>query len=734
MSHSPATASAETAPLPLRTRLDLEWAEVEFAGQPSIVCKDPVGLKYVRLLPIQREALRLLEFPATLDSLEEQLNQFAPTLTLERRDIMRMLADLHERGLIYSVRSGQGEQLLQAQLKQQRSRWKSLPQMLLFCKFPGWAPGRFLDRLQPVARVIFHPVIMATMGILIVVASMLVIREQTTFQQRLPDLQQFFTWQNLPYLWLSIVITKVIHELGHALACRRCGAEPEQIGIMLLMFAPTLYCDVTDSWMLKSKWKRIAIGLAGPFFEWVLAAVALFGWWWTEPGTLHYVCMNIFVLSAVTTTIFNLNPLVKFDGYYILSDWLEIPNLRQQADRAVQAAFCRHILRTELPARPFEPELQSSWLIVYSLSAWAYRWTILAGITVLLYITLKPAGLERFAFLVATGSALAMLWQIVSGIRYSLREVRPLTPSLIRTGIAGLTFAIASACLFLVPVPYWIVCECELQPRDIQHLHNLVAGQLKQVHVIPGETVAAGQLLVTLDNPELQDERRDLLKQREQLQTRIRVAQIQQDSEALALTRDQLDSVNQHLLHIDAELQLLQINAPCAGRIIPAERSNYSRPEQQQRLGSWYGTIFDAGVKNAWLAAGTTLLSVAPSEEMEAIVLIEQHVRNDVTASHPILLQCDVWPGRVLHSRLTHISTREMLPYRTSPSALDTTNRQDASHTNHAPYLGVAALPDLTTTALPALGSGGLARITVTHRSVAEWGWRFLCRTFRFRL
>ena len=122
-----------------------------------------------------------------------------------------------------------------------------------------------------------------------------------------------------------------MHEFGHGLSCKHFGGECHEIGVMLLVFTPCLYCNVSDSWMLPNKWHRAAIGAAGMYVELVLASIATFVWWFSQPGPFNYICLSVMFICSVSTVMFNANPLLRYDGYYILSDFLEIPNLRQKA-------------------------------------------------------------------------------------------------------------------------------------------------------------------------------------------------------------------------------------------------------------------------------------------------------------------------------------------------------------------------------------------------------------------
>ena len=149
----------------------------------------------------------------------------------------------------------------------------------------------------------------------------------------------------LVWLAIALITTKALHELGHALACKHYGGECHELGLMLLVFTPCLYCNVSDSWMLPSKYQRAFIGFAGMYVEIFLASIATFIWWYSDPsGVLSNVCLRVMFISSVSTLLFNGNPLLRFDGYYVFSDAIEIPNLATRAARYYGYLVRRHLL------------------------------------------------------------------------------------------------------------------------------------------------------------------------------------------------------------------------------------------------------------------------------------------------------------------------------------------------------------------------------------------------------
>lgn len=281
-------------PVPLVGRADLVVSEVSYRGSRNYVIKDPVGLKYHRLRADQYRFLQLLDGRQTLESLRECLVREFPATWPTLRSVQQLAADLHQKGLAYSVRSGQADTRRQQDREQRGRQLRQTLLNLLSLRLPGWDPDAFLQWLLPWFAWMFRPWgVLACLSF--VAASWITLAlHWSEYRQSLPAFEQFFGWPNLIFLWLTLAGAKILHEFGHGLSCRYFGGECHQMGVMLLVFSPCLYCDVTDSWMLPNKWQRIIIGGAGMYVELILSAAAIFLWQATSAGLLHYLSLNLF--------------------------------------------------------------------------------------------------------------------------------------------------------------------------------------------------------------------------------------------------------------------------------------------------------------------------------------------------------------------------------------------------------------------------------------------------------
>ncbi|MCA9028534.1 MAG: hypothetical protein KDA86_25215, partial [Planctomycetaceae bacterium] len=257
---APSMRPSSQRPVPLRTREDIIVEEVRYKGIPFPVVKDPCGLKYYRLQPEQYAALNLLDGQRSLDEVRDELQLQFPATPFTLRSVQQLIQDLHEKGLLMSERPGGAIGLLHQRRERKWKEFWNVVRNPLYIRLPGWDPERFLQVMYPFIRWVFHP--LAVMCILTLVFSswMFLAMRFDDVRSKLPEFQQFFGWPNLMYLWATLAFAKIMHEFGHAFSCKHFGGECHGIGVMLLVFSPTLYCDVTDSWMLKNKWQRIFIG------------------------------------------------------------------------------------------------------------------------------------------------------------------------------------------------------------------------------------------------------------------------------------------------------------------------------------------------------------------------------------------------------------------------------------------------------------------------------------------
>ena len=371
---SDSIVSSSSRKLAIRVRPDLKARKQRYQGRVYWVVKDPVGLQYYRFEEEEFAILQMLDGESSLEEIGEQFEADFPPQTIRVEELQNFIGMLHRSGLVLSDSPGQGVQLKKRRDEKRKKEIIGAMSNILSFRFKGFDPERILNGLYPWVSWFFTAwATWFSIGMAICALS-LVIVQFDTFQSRLPSFNSFFAAQN----WLLIAgvlgVTKVIHEFGHGMSCKHFGGECHEMGVMFLVLTPCLYCNVSDSWMLPSKWHRAAIGAAGMYVEIVIASIATFLWWFSEPGFLNYVCLNIMFVSSVSTLLFNANPLLRYDGYYILSDIMEVPNLRQKASTILNRKLGKWCLGLEEREDPFLPKRNQALFALYTVASFLYRW------------------------------------------------------------------------------------------------------------------------------------------------------------------------------------------------------------------------------------------------------------------------------------------------------------------------------------------------------------------------
>jgi putative peptide zinc metalloprotease protein len=737
--------------IPLSIRPDLVMKRIDYLGVGYWVVKDPAGLKYFRLQQEQYEVLRLLDSNRSLENVREEMLKIMPTVRLQLSDIQHLITDLHEKGLVYSNREGQGAALIKKHGEEKKKKFFNTLRSLLYVRLPGWDPEAVLTIIYPFFRWMFSPFAVALFAVTVLSSWTLLAVQFDSFRQELPGFQQFFGWPNLIYMWMVLGICKVIHEFGHGLSCKHFGGECHEMGVMLLVFSPCLYCDVSDSWMLRSKWPRIMIGAAGMYIEILISALAIFVWWYTTDGMLHMLAINTFFVTTVTTVIFNANPLMRFDGYYMMSDFLEIPNLRPKADRLLRDSFGWYCLGIEAKPDPFMPETGRAWFVTFAIAAAIYRWFIVVAITLFLYTVLKPYGLQSIGVTLAFVSVTTIVGNMANNLykMISTPRIEPMSKPKICLTLSVLTIVFVS-CL-AIPMPLHIEATFILEPLDVEHIYNKTPGQIVEFGPKPGEWVNERDIVAKLSNPEMEDEISSLILKRD-LQKIQRDTQLKLGNTSEMVVADERKAALElQIAEVQRQLDDLEIRAPVSGRVVAPPRVAAPGLDMTHRqLSGWNGTPLHEKNIGAVVEERTHLVSIAPSNQFQAIVLIEQGDRNELihkddfaerlakSESQTIELKFDHLPALTYEGTVEHVSKNtmdyvpELLSNKLGGDLATVTDGQGRERLASPVYQAtVRVTKDLE---LLRTGMRGKARFLVEERTAGQWLWRYLRQTFHFRL
>ncbi|MCA9167260.1 MAG: biotin/lipoyl-binding protein, partial [Planctomycetales bacterium] len=496
--------SSSSRRLPLRMRPDLAIRYHRYQGQPYWVIKEPIGLKYYRFQEEEYSILRMLDGNCSFDEIKQRFEREYAPQKISLGDLQHFIGMLHRSGLLITDAEGQGQQLRKRRDEAVRRELLSKLSNVLAMRFKGIDPDKLLNWLAPFTNWFFTKWAGIFWGLFGLSALLLVGVKFEVFRQRLPAFHEFFGPENWIFLGATLAITKVLHEFGHGLSCKKFGGECHEIGVMVLVLTPCLYCNVSDSWLLPNKWHRAVIGAAGMYVEVVLASMATYLWWFSEPGLLNHICLSVMFICSVSTVLFNGNPLLRFDGYYIMSDIAEIPNLRQKATKILQKYASEWCLGIEQQDDPFLPQRNRWFFALYTIAAIGYRWVVVISIMLFLNKVLEPYGLkvigQTVAFCGLVGMFVQPIWQLwkffkVPGRIHQVKRNRLLaTLAVIGAIIAAIVY---------VPLPYSVKSAVEVQAKDASSVYALVPGTLVEMKVKPGDQVTEGQVIAVMENDDL---------------------------------------------------------------------------------------------------------------------------------------------------------------------------------------------------------------------------------------
>ena len=313
-------------------RPELEVSRHVFRGRVSYVVRDPITFESHRFSQHDYEIVTALHAEHPLAEVFARLVDEEKLEANEEDAFYRFVISLHRLGFL-NLPIPDGKRLYERYLANEQQRRMKRWMAMFFYQLPLVNPDHFLDRTVRWVRPLFSPMALFLWCGLIASAIFVAVRR---FDEISASVGDTFAAQNLPALWLTIIVLKFFHEFGHAYATKAFGGHVPEMGAYLIVFTPCAYVDASAAWGFSKKWHRMFVGLAGMYFELAIAAVALLAWAATGPGMMQALLFNVVMLASVVTVGFNINPLMRFDGYYVLSDYLEFPNLRQRAPDAGQ--------------------------------------------------------------------------------------------------------------------------------------------------------------------------------------------------------------------------------------------------------------------------------------------------------------------------------------------------------------------------------------------------------------
>lgn len=550
--------------------------------------KDPLSGKFFRLSKYEFTLLNALNGHMTLEETLDKLKESGRHYNEE--DAKLVLGKAAQMGLLLGTKFGSSKyqsQLRANKLKAQKTkRFTSI----YFLFIPLFNPDRFLESTLWLFRLVANrltgaiALLAAPGAVYLVISGIPKIQGEYLF---------FFNFQNLLYLWITIALTKLIHEFAHAYTAKSYGLSVPEMGLAFLLFFPCMYCNTTDAWKLADRKQRMAISGAGIISEAVMAVFAAYVWYFTLPGMINSIAFYLMSLSFISTLLFNGNPLMRFDGYFVLTDYLRMPNLAANSVKYLKYLFFNRALGITLVTNPASTERQTRIFTTFGVALVIYRVFLYTGIIIGVYYKFdKMIGIV----LAILAFGLFIVRPIYKGAGYILKQRREISPRPV--GLFALIIIIAALIIPLsVPISANSVYPCYLQSDRIRKLTVPLHTLVERVNIEQGEPVKEGDVLFQLDAAKLELQLRLKKTQERIIEEEMALYRLDRETIADVSPKEiELQQIREDIDKISADLAIArgEIRAPFDG--VVTELDEKLQPGFQPGEGVIVGEL-QSGVK-----------------------------------------------------------------------------------------------------------------------------------------
>lgn len=532
-----------------------------YRGATWFIVQDDQSGRYHRIAPAANRMIGLMDGRRSMDQIWQAANRWEgeegdpPT----QDETIRLLAQLHQSDLLAGDVPPDIEELTHRADKKDSKALMARLKNPLALRLPLWDPDRFLEATMPLVRPLYS--VFGALLWLAVVGAGLVVAVLNWPELTSGFTDRVFLAENLLLMALVYPFIKALHELGHGYAVKRWGGEVHEMGFMFLVLIPVPYVDASASSGFQSKWRRAVVGGAGILVELFIAAVALLIWVEAEPGLVRAAAFNAVLIGSVSTVLFNGNPLLRFDGYYVLSDLIEIPNLGNRANSYFFYLIKRYLFGMRQATSPVTARGERGWFLFYSIAAFLYRVSIMIGIALFIAGKLFFIGVALAVWALLNAFVIPVfkgIWWLIEAPELRSRRRRAITLSAL-AATAMLTGLLA------LPVPYATMAEGVIDVPESAVLRTRTEGFVQR-HAQGGD-VTRGAEVIALSNAEL-TARRDLIRaQRAEIALKLE-REIVANPAGEAILRQQLQQADATMARIDEQIAGLVLTTGRDGRLI----------------------------------------------------------------------------------------------------------------------------------------------------------------------
>ncbi|MFN8896280.1 MAG: peptidase M50 [Betaproteobacteria bacterium] len=542
-------------------------------GKAWVLLHDPVSQRFHRVTPAVWRVIRLLDGERTLDEVWDAACAAEAAQpdgeAISQHDLVQLMAALYAQDLVQTQVSPDAHEVFERYKRHRRQQWRQQGLNPVSLKIPLLYPEPWFEERRGLARALCSRPVLLVWLALVLPACVLGWQHWGALTENLSD--RVLSAGNLLLLWLIYPVVKAVHEVAHGLAVKVGGGTVREMGLMFIAGIPVPYVDATAAHRFPSKWARAGVAAAGIAAELALGALALYVWLAAEPGWVRAVAFNVVLIAGVSTLLVNGNPLMRYDGYFVACDLLEVPNLAQRSTQYAAYRFDRHFVgarEAQLPVGlTLGPEhRRERWLLVlYAAVAPLYRLFITFGLIWFVASEYLLIGVVM-ALWAAWQSFVMPLWKGWKHLREAPGLVRRRDAALRRTAAAVVVLLLLVGAL---PLPWRSIHEAVVWVPDEAIVRAEVAGTVAAAPPGAGEAVGAGQLLMVLAEPRLTAELGVAAAAVAESEVKLRQAVVAEPARVPPL-RSELSARQAELDRVEARLASLQVAAPGGGRWVPA--------------------------------------------------------------------------------------------------------------------------------------------------------------------
>lgn len=567
-----------------RLRKHIEVHRHDYRGQIWFILEDKSSGRHHRFNAAAFRIIGLLDGERTVNEawqlVNDQQGDFAPT----QDEVIQLLGQLHSADLLHSNAATDIDELFHRQEQHQNLKIKQRVSNPLSQKFPLWDPDDFLERHLPKVSGLFNWTAALAWLSIVLTASLLAAMHWHELGNNI--IINTLSPYNLTLLFILYPAIKILHELGHAFTAKLEGGEVHEMGIIFMMFIPIPYINVSTVTHFRNKYKRMLVGAAGIIVELLLASLALFIWLMAEPGIVRDIAFNVILIGGVSSLFFNGNPLLKYDGYYVLADAIDIPNLFQRSAKYWGYLCQRYLFGLKQLASPAYTSWESSWFILYSLLSMTYRMALLWFIIV--YVT------DKFF---AIGIVLA-LWLVIAQIvlpLFNMLRFIAASPSIQKKrcrviGSCGALLAVLMALISIVPFPSYTLAEGIVWVPDNAQLRAESDGFSGPLLTGNNSQIDNGTDILQLEDPFLQTQVEIQLAKLKELEANYRAEKFNDLIKAQIL-KEQIPAVQAELANAQKNVQSMQLKSATQGQLLIPDADDL--PGQFLKQGDLIGYVIN---------------------------------------------------------------------------------------------------------------------------------------------